>query len=775
MKQSIFYSILVPVLGVMFSLSLSARIFTSSSGKTIDADLHSMDGDLVRFKNFADGKVYGISIEKLSVKDQSFVRHEQEVGRLTITGYKGLNIPEVVSVEKSQLHFNASKRIDLILEKYWASNEVPPAEIVDDATFLRRAYLKIIGRIPTYAEAIHFFNESSPSKRSHLVDKLLDSNGYVSHNFNLWADVLRVKTTGREGSRYGGVYYADWLKDQIRQNVPYDEFVSSLLTAEGYPWDNPATGYYLRDSGMPLDNMAMTAQVFLGTQMQCAQCHNHPFDKWTQKEFYELSAFTYGIQTRVNINDKDSETWPIYKELRELAREQNGGKQIRYRDSPVLRAASEFFEPLKWGVQHTNKKLKLPGDYQYEDAKPQSVVNPNVIFGELGEGADLHDATARVDSYADWLVSENNDRFTTVVANRLWKHAMGKGLIEPVDDMNDDSVAQSPELMELLESIMRGVDYDLKQYLRVLYNTEYFQRAAVIDNPDLDDDYLLQGPVFQRMSSEQIWDSIATLMTPDIDTILQQSYVGRNRGSNYDSRQKPAAAVYLNEKSSEELISYLKKVTEAYTRYNELKTDAAAVRNDPQRKNTAEGRQILANVRDANREWREMLNPDLSDDYEDDPVGMSTMMSNVEMLNQSYTGKGKNGKRAQVKWMQSIRRASELHSPQANGHLLEVFGQSDRMLIENADDGGNVLQALFLMNSWQINGLMAMQSAPVVEARLANTIEEKIETLYVGFLSRKPTPQETEALVAYYKKDPNKARQRIIWAMMNTQQFLFIQ
>ena len=127
------------------------------------------------------------------------------------------------------------------------------------------------------------------------------------------------------------------------------------------------------------------------------------------------------------------------------------------------------------------------------------------------------------------------------------------------------------------------------------------------------------------------------------------------------------------------------------------------------------------------------------------------------------------------KWLKDIRRASELSSPARRGHLLEVFGQSDRDLVENADHDGNISQALFLMNSPQSNWLFSQRSTPVLEARNAPTPEKKLETLYIGFLARKPTGQEKAALLPAFEKDPEKARERIIWAMLNTRQFVFIQ
>ena len=156
--------------------------------------------------------------------------------------------------------------------------------------------MDIAGRIPTFSELSEFLESENEDKRAQLIDELLESEGYVSSYYNFWADILRVKSRGR---RTIMVSYQEWIKDSLRENLAYDKFVRELITSEGYVWDDPAVGYYLRDAGMPLDNMSNTAQVFLGTRMQCAQCHDHPFDKWTQKEYYHMAAYTIGLQSQL--------------------------------------------------------------------------------------------------------------------------------------------------------------------------------------------------------------------------------------------------------------------------------------------------------------------------------------------------------------------------------------------------------------------------------------------------------------------------------------------
>ncbi len=696
-------------------------------------------------------------------------------GSITSFAAAPLTLPEVTPVEKRPEHEQASQRIDQILEAYWARKGVRPSSIAEDSVFLRRSYLNIIGRIPTNAEAEVFLEDESPNKRTELVDHLLDSQGYVSHQFNWWADLLRARSTGREGGQYGGLYYVPWIKEQVRQNVPYDAMVHQLLTADGYPWENPAVGYYMRDFGMPLDNMSMTAQVFLGTQMQCAQCHDHPTDQWTQKDFYEIAAFTYGLRTGANFTDKETPlTREVFNELRklipeELAMQGEGKKKKRNYNNIYERTAREFMIPMRMNVVHTGRQLKLPHDYQYEDAKPKSTVEPEVLFGELPQ-ADLHDSPDRVESYVEWLIDQNNERFTLTIANRLWKQAMGKGLIDPVDNLTDESVAEIPELMDYLQTVMVAVNYDLKQFQRVLYQTNFYQRRSVADNPDLPNDYHWEGPLFRRMSAEQIWDSMATLLTPDIDYIFQQSYDGNYRGAKLNSQQEPPVASLIDKTPPEEVAQHIFKIAEVYQIYQDTRSVWNSYRSDPEKRKSPDYKDITKKFKDAEREWRAELNKGYDDAPEDTPMmGMAMMQMAPEQA--EVVGKDKNAQR----FLKGIRRASELPSPAPSGHLLEVFGQSDRLLIENSDTSGNVLQALFLMNSNQTNRILAQRSMPAVQAAQKESAQAQLDTLYMGFLTRAPSAAETEILLPQLEADSEKARERIIWAMLNTQQFLFIQ
>ena len=215
-------------------------------------------------------------------------------------------------------------------------------------------------------------------------------------------------------------------KTPLRDNKPYDAWVREMLTAEGKIWDNPAAGYMLRDAGMPLDSVNNTVRVFLGTQIGCAQCHDHPFDRWTQCEFYQIAAYTSGTRTRAGYGGKGKGGNPVQRIQQELIKQ--GG--------PMPNAPLQLVRANTYAVSDTRAPLKLPHDYQYEDARPGDVVSPKPIFGAEAPVASGISSRA---VFAQWLTSKENPRFAKAIANRLWKRALGVGLIEPVDDIRDNS------------------------------------------------------------------------------------------------------------------------------------------------------------------------------------------------------------------------------------------------------------------------------------------------------------------------------------------------
>lgn len=409
----------------------------------------------------------------------------------------------------------------LVLHGLSTKGEKPNAAVPDEV-FLKRVYLDIAGRIPTLKEYEKFMSSSQADKRSRLVDELHDSPAYVSHSFNYWADALRAKSSLNKSNGYN---YLHFIKTSIAENKPYDKFVYELISSEGnmYKAGNGAVGYYVRDHQMPLDNMANTMQLFLATSMVCAQCHDHPYKKWTQMEFYQLAAFTNGTQTNTKGTDIKISALAL-----ENTKQSKSGKMSNNNQS--LKPLRVLFQ----GVYNSGTgKIQLPSDYSYDDAKPNQEVKAAVPFGpqvkipySSTNGAkervfkfkfDKQGYPENVNSrkfFAEWLSSPENPMFTKTIVNRLWARVMGVELAGDLTDMKESELGVNPELTKFLISLMKKMQFDQKEFMKIIYKTQAYQRVATVE---VKGKYYFNGPVVKRMSAEQIWDSLLSLKEDDPD------------------------------------------------------------------------------------------------------------------------------------------------------------------------------------------------------------------------------------------------------------------
>ncbi|MEC8013691.1 MAG: DUF1549 domain-containing protein [Verrucomicrobiota bacterium] len=390
----------------------------------------------------------------------------------------------------------ASLWVDRTVGNALLKNGIQPNKQTNDFVFVRRVYLDVAGRIPTDMEARDFLNDNDSEKRRKLIDQLLVSDGYRSHLFNWMADLLRHRGKLR---RSNFNHYERWLKDQIAQNSPWNEMVYEMLTAEGTLANSGPTGYLLRDPGMPLDNLSNTLNIFLSANVSCAQCHDHPLADWTQREFYELAAF-FGA---TDVSDRDP---------RKI------GNKLRLPDGSISKqdVASAVAQNLARVHTKSAQTLKFPDDYAYSDVEPGSPVDPLLfIWGdeELTVEVDEKAPGKLRDNFAEWLTHKKNPRFAIAIANRLWKRFFGLGVQEPLEDLDDLTKASNPELLQLLGKVMVAADFDLREFQRVILNSKVYQASSSITPPSGDsENYLFPGPILRRMSAEQAWDSILTLV-----------------------------------------------------------------------------------------------------------------------------------------------------------------------------------------------------------------------------------------------------------------------
>ena len=330
-----------------------------------------------------------------------------------------------------------SQKIDQLLAQGWEKAGVKSNAPASDDVLVRRLYLDIAGRIPTIEEAAAYKQSNDPQKRAKLIDTLLASDGYTSNMFNYWADILRLSDNVK--GRLTAEAYEEWLKKQLKANTPYDQFVKNLLTTDGGVWDSGSIGFWQRDENK-LDHLAYTVQVFLGTNIVCAQCHNHPFDKWTQMDYYHMAAFTNGMDTKgknygfkpekskqqfdkkllESMTPKERKAYIQKMQAEQKSATKTETASISREDmQKVKQAMQDVMKPLRYTSANweEGKLPTLPHDYQYKDGKPGEKVTAKAMFGH---DAEIKPGQTTIQSFADWMTNPQNPRFTTVIANRMW-------------------------------------------------------------------------------------------------------------------------------------------------------------------------------------------------------------------------------------------------------------------------------------------------------------------------------------------------------------------
>jgi hypothetical protein len=329
-----------------------------------------------------------------------------------------------------------------------------PSDLCTDEEFLRRATIDITGTLPTEEEYAAFMGDASADKRAKLVNALLERKEFAEIWAMKWSELLMVKSSNQVS--YKSMYlYSTWLTDKIASNTPLNQTVTELLSASGGTFKEPATNFYQieRDTLKTAENVA---QVFMGIRTQCAQCHNHPFDRWTQNDYYSFAAFFS------QIGRKEAED---------------------YRETVIFnRGGGEVTHPL------TKKAMK-----------------PKFLGGiepELKPGDDRREALAK------WISSTDNPFFATSVANRVWAHFFGKGIVEPVDDIRVSNPASNPELFKALGDKLVSYNYDFKQLVRDICNSQAYQRSATRNATNETDERNFAHGNVRRIPAEQLLDCI---------------------------------------------------------------------------------------------------------------------------------------------------------------------------------------------------------------------------------------------------------------------------
>ncbi len=344
--------------------------------------------------------------------------------------------------------------------------QVNPSPPADDATFLRRAYLDAIGILPTADEARTFLANPDPDKRDKLVDELLARPEFADHWALKWADLLRneEKTMGAKGVWA----FQRWLRDQIDADRPLDEFARDLLASKGSTWRNPPASFY-RTNRDPETAAEAVGQIFLGVRLQCAKCHNHPFDVWTQDDYYGLSAYFANVRRKA-INNVRRDGFDKH--------EINGD---------VL--------------------VYLDGEPQNVQPRTGTMMAPKPPGGPRPDLAGDPDA---LDDLAEWLTREN-PQFARVMANRVWFHLIGRGVVEPVDDFRDSNPPSNPELLDGLTSALVRDQMRLRPLVALIMKSQAYGLSATPNDTNRDDESHFARAAVKLMPAESLLDAIGAV------------------------------------------------------------------------------------------------------------------------------------------------------------------------------------------------------------------------------------------------------------------------
>lgn len=413
-----------------------------------------------RVEDVTRGATYESNFTDLAEVDQrGFVQLKQQAGDVAVMArYQGqvavfrASVPLGIEIAQWPVPNNA---VDAAVFGKLQTLGIPPSPLCDDATFLRRVTLDITGQLPSQEQTLAFLSDESANKRAQWIDRLLQSEGHADYFARKWVTILRNRRESEE-KKFGAFAFHQWLRDQFYQNVPYDQWVRQLVTASGDPDINPAVIWY-RQVPNNESRLEDLAQMLLGQRLQCARCHHHPFEKWSQTDYYQMAAFFSKLHQKPG----------------------SGPQEPQF----VARVGGA-------GAAHPKSGQGLPPAGL--DAAPKPV--QEYLDARLG--------------LADWMVAPENPFFARTVANRYWKHFFGRGLVEPEDDMRVTNPPSNPELLDALANHLVEHKFDLKSLIRLICNSQAYQLTWDANEHNLHDQTSYSRYYPKRLTAEVLLDAV---------------------------------------------------------------------------------------------------------------------------------------------------------------------------------------------------------------------------------------------------------------------------
>jgi hypothetical protein len=370
-----------------------------------------------------------------------------------------VTVPFERAIEESMFErLESSNLIDRLVLDQLRQLQLAPSPGCSDLEFIRRAYIDTLGRLPDPGQIERFAADTSPDKRHRLVDELLHRTEQVDYWSYRWSDLLMINGTLLRPAAVKSFY--SWVRQQVQQNRPWDQFVREIVTASGESLEQGATNFY----ALHQDPEAMTenvCQAFLSLSIGCAKCHNHPLEKWTNDQYYAMASMFARVQAKGWGGDS------------------RGGDGAR---TLVVLDAGEVIQPIRGRPQ-----------------PPAPLDAPPLDFDWNGD---------RREYLADWLTAPENRYFTRAIVNRVWANFFGLGLVNPVDDLRASNPASNPALLDALERYLIEHDYDLKALMRLILTSATYQRSAVVLEENQADRQFFSRHFPRRLMAEVLHDAV---------------------------------------------------------------------------------------------------------------------------------------------------------------------------------------------------------------------------------------------------------------------------
>ena len=359
---------------------------------------------------------------------------------------------------------SSTKHLDRYINAALKREGIQPSKMSEDAEFLRRVHLDLTGKIPTPEEVLDFLKDGSSNKRQKKIDLLLDSDAYLDYWSGLWVNWLIGRREDGDDRRIGLTF---WVRDALTKNMPYNQFVQELIAADGELRDNGAGNYIMRYERSPVFLTSHTSRLFLGLPMQCAECHDHKTEVWSQEDFYGVAAFFAGIDSQ---RKGDIQTMDMAGNERKM-------------DNFLI----------------TNK----PEDSIWVE-RLEKQVRPRFLGGTEYKGSLLK----KREALAQWMTDKSNPYFSQAIVNRIWKRFMGRAFVEPVDGFGEENQPTNPELLKSLAKDFVIYSYDLQHLMRTILNSEAYQRTSQTNESNKDDQRYYSHAYVKPLSAEQFFYSV---------------------------------------------------------------------------------------------------------------------------------------------------------------------------------------------------------------------------------------------------------------------------